>query len=70
MLILRELNNDTENPLLESVIIDIRDQYALHTTRFAEQPDSDRTYGSDDERDGIPGRCIGNTAGHLRPDER
>ena len=55
MLILRELNNDTENPLLESVIIDIRDQYALHTTRFAEQPDSDRTYGSDEERDGIPG---------------
>jgi hypothetical protein len=70
MLILRELNNDTENPMLEFVIIDVRCQYALHTTNFAEQPDSDRTNGYDEERDGIPGRCIGNTAGHQRPDER
>jgi len=50
MLILKELNNDTDDQLLESVVIDIRYQYALHTTSFAEQPVSDRTLSRFRER--------------------
>jgi hypothetical protein len=42
-LILKELNNLTDDELLESVLFDIRYQYALRTTSFEEQPVSDRT---------------------------
>ena len=42
-LILKELNNLTDDELLGAVMFDIRYQYALNTTSFAEQPMSDRT---------------------------
>jgi len=50
MMMLKELNDDTDDQLLESVVIDIRYQYALHTTSFAEQPVSDRTLSRFRER--------------------
>lgn len=42
-LILKELLGLTDDEILESLIFDIRFQYALHTTSFKEQPLSDRT---------------------------
>ncbi len=58
VLIMKELNNDTDDQLLESMIINY--QYALHTTRFTKQPVSDRTMSrfrerldADERRDGI-----------------
>ncbi len=42
-LLLKELTNLSDDELLESLMFDIRFQYALHTTSFAEQPLSDRT---------------------------
>ncbi len=43
-LILKEMFGLTDDELLESIILDIRYQYALHTTSFKEQPFSDRTF--------------------------
>jgi hypothetical protein len=42
-LILKEMNQLTDDELLESLLFDVRYQYALHTTSFEEQPISDRT---------------------------
>ena len=40
---LKEMFGLTDDDLLESILFDIRFQYALHTTSFTEQPFSDRT---------------------------
>jgi len=42
-LLLKEMRNITDDELLESMLFDIRYQYALHTTSMKEQPISDRT---------------------------
>ena len=42
-LLIKELTNLSDDELLESLMFDIRFQYALHTASFAEQPLSDRT---------------------------
>lgn len=42
-LILKELLGLTDDEIMESLMFDIRFQYALHTTSFKEQPLSDRT---------------------------
>jgi hypothetical protein len=42
-LILKEALGDTDDELVQSLMFDIRYQYALHTTSFDEQPLSDRT---------------------------
>ena len=49
-LILKELLGLTDDEILESLIFDIRFQYALHTTSFKEQPLSDRTLSRFRER--------------------
>lgn len=49
-LILQALMGLTEDELLESILCDIRFQYALHTTSFEEQPFSDRTFSRFRER--------------------
>ncbi|HHX59693.1 MAG TPA: transposase [Epulopiscium sp.] len=49
-LILKELMGLTDDDILESLIFDIRFQYALHTTSFKEQPLSDRTLSRFRER--------------------
>jgi len=43
-LILKEMFDLTDDELLETIIFDVRYQYALHTTSFEEQPFSDRTF--------------------------
>jgi len=43
-LIIKEMFDLTDDELLESIIFDVRYQYALHTTSFEEQPFSDRTF--------------------------
>ena len=50
MLIIKELFSHTDDDLLEEVLFDVRYQYALHTTSFAEQPVSDRTLSRFRER--------------------
>lgn len=42
-LILKELFNMTDEEMVESLMFDVRFQYALHTTGFEEQPLSDKT---------------------------
>ena len=42
-LILKEMNQLTDDELLESLLFDVRYQHALHTTSFSEQPFSNRT---------------------------
>ena len=42
-LILKEAMGDTDDEIVEALMFDIRYQYAFHTTRFQEQPLSDRT---------------------------
>lgn len=42
-LILKEALGDTDDELVESLMFDVRYQYALHTTSFEEQPLNDRT---------------------------
>lgn len=42
-LILKEALGDSDDALVQALMFDIRYQYALHTTRFEEQPLSDRT---------------------------
>jgi hypothetical protein len=49
-LILKELLGLTDDEVLESMMFDIRFQYALHTTSFKEQPLSDRTLSRFRER--------------------
>ena len=44
-LFLKELRHQSDDDLLESLLFDIRYQYALHTTSMKEQPLSDRTLG-------------------------
>lgn len=43
-LMLKELNNLSDDELLASILCDVRYQYALHTTSYDEQPVSDRTF--------------------------
>ena len=50
LLMLKELFNHTDDNLLETLIFDVRFQYALHTTSFQEQPISDRTLSRFRER--------------------
>ena len=49
-LMLKELNSLTDDELLEAILFDIRYQYALCTTSYAEQPISDRTVSRFRER--------------------
>ena len=42
-LILKELRNQTDDEILESLLFDVRYQRALHTEGFEEQPMSDTT---------------------------
>lgn len=49
-LILKELLGLTDDEVLESLMFDIRFQYALHTSSFEEQPLSDRTLSRFRER--------------------
>jgi len=42
-LILKEFLGDTDDELVQSLMFDVRYQYALHTTSFDEQPLSDRS---------------------------
>jgi hypothetical protein len=51
-LIVKELFDYTDDELVEALMLDLRLQYALHTTSFEEQPLSDKTltrclYGRD-----------------------
>lgn len=50
LLMLKELFDHTDDNLLETLIFDVRFQYALHTTSFQEQPISDRTLSRFRER--------------------
>jgi len=43
LLLLKEIFGSTDEELMETVLFDVRYQYALHTTSFPEQPVSDRT---------------------------
>lgn len=49
-LIIKELQGITDDEVLESLMFDIRFQFALHTTSFKEQPLSDRTLSRFRER--------------------
>ena len=49
-LIIKELTGLTDEELVESILFDIRYQYALRTTSFKEQPVSDRTFSRFRER--------------------
>lgn len=49
-LILKDFTGQTDDEMLESVEFDYRYQYALHTTSFAEQPFSERTFSRFRER--------------------
>ena len=49
-LLLKELLGLTDDEIVESLMFDIRFQYALHTTSFEEQPLSDRTLSRFRER--------------------
>lgn len=49
-MILKEMLGDTDDELVESLMFDVRYQYALHTTSFEEQPLSDRTLSRFRER--------------------
>lgn len=44
-LILKELTGQSDDEIFESLLFDVRYQYALHTTSMEEQPMSDRTLG-------------------------
>ena len=50
LLLLKEIFGSTDEELMETVLFDVRYQYALHTTSFAEQPVSDRTLSRFRER--------------------
>ena len=50
LLLLKEMFGSTDEELMETVLFDVRYQYALHTTSFAEQPVSDRTLSRFRER--------------------
>ena len=43
--VLQQLTNQSDDEINESLLFDIRYQYALHTTSFQEQPLSDRSLG-------------------------
>lgn len=47
---LKDMNNLTDEELLEAICCDVRYQYALHTTHLEEQPISDRTLSRFRER--------------------
>lgn len=49
-LMIKEMMGLAEDELLNSIICDVRFQYALHTTSFQEQPFSDRTFSRFRER--------------------
>lgn len=44
-LLLKEMRDQSDDDILESLLFDLRYQYALHTTSMKEQPMSDRTLG-------------------------
>ena len=48
--LLKEMLGQTDEELLESILFDVRYQYALHTTSCKEQPVSDRTFSRFRER--------------------
>jgi hypothetical protein len=48
LLILREIFNQSDEEALDSLLFDIRYQYALHTTSFAEQPVSKNSLTNED----------------------
>ena len=50
LLLLKELQTNTDEECMQSLIFDIRYQYALHTTSYKEQPISDRTISRFRER--------------------
>ena len=43
-MILQEMLNLSDEEFMDSLLFDVRFQYALHTTSFKEQPISDRTF--------------------------
>ena len=49
-LMLKEYNQLTDDELMDSILCDVRYQYALHTTSYDEQPISDRTLSRFRER--------------------
>lgn len=49
-LIIKELTGLTDDEMVESMLFDVRFQYALRTTSFKEQPVSDRTFSRFRER--------------------
>ena len=49
-LIIKEMEGISDDEVLESLLFDVRYQYALHTTSFKEQPLSDRSLGRFRER--------------------
>ena len=49
-LMLKEFNHLTDEELMDSILCDVRYQYALHTTSYEEQPVSDRTFSRFRER--------------------
>lgn len=49
-MIIKEMVGATDEDIVESLACDIRYQYALHTTSYAEQPISDRTFSRLRER--------------------
>ena len=49
-LVLKNLFHLTDEGVMESLLFDLRFQYALHTTSFEEQPLSDRSFGRFRER--------------------
>jgi len=50
ILLLKELFTNTDEECMQSLLFDIRYQYALHTTSYTEQPISDRTISRFRER--------------------
>ena len=44
-LFLKDIRQQSDDDILESILFDVRYQYALHTTSMAEQPISDRALG-------------------------
>ena len=49
-LMLKEYSNLSDDELVDSILCDVRYQYALHTTSYDEQPFSDRTFSRFRER--------------------
>lgn len=59
-MVLQELLDLTDEEFMDSLLFDIRFQYALHTTSFEEQPVSDRTDCMLPAQDSLPEGGLGN----------